>query len=220
MRLVVLITVFVVAVAGPVLAQDWISPYIHGATGFEYAQLPFGPYAGLFSASGWAFGVSGTEPETFSEAVGGFYAVAGDTASVAGYAATRNPDETVDLFVWWIRVPGSSVPAGSYAVDLFGFTTVFVYLDDIEDFVLPKSFDPGDLADWLGLVSAAHIFVAASGHIDLDFVDIRAVTGTFSGSMLDDSLTLISVTNGMVSLTGEEVGTVPASWGEVKTLYR
>jgi len=204
----------------PVLAQDWTSPFIHGGAGFDFAQLPFGPFAGSFSAAGWAFDVYDTDPETFNESVGGLYAVADDTASVAGYAAARNPDDTVDLFGWWVRVSGELVPAGAYPVDLFGLTTVFVYLDDIEGFSPPESFDPTSLANWIGGLNAAHIFMATSGVIYLDFVDIRGITGTFSGTMLDDTLLMISVQNGGISLTGVEVATVPASWGEVKTLYR
>lgn len=204
----------------PALAQDWVSPYNHGATHFDFAELLFGPYSGSFSADGPAFGVQDTDPETFSESVGGLYVVADDTASVAGYAAARNPDDTVDLFVWWVRTHGEFVPAVAYPVDPFSMTTGFIYLDDIAEFDPPESFDPTSLMDWLGGVDAAHVFMAASGVVHLDFVGTQAITGTFSGTMLDDTLMVISVQNGLISLTGIDVATVPASWGDVKTLYR
>lgn len=206
--------------AGTVGAQDSYSgPYVSGDVSFHYQQFPWGVYAGDFLAQGLGFDdqLPGWE---FDQAVGGLFAAAPDTTTAFWYAATLEPDLTVDLALLWVRKPGDGIPAGDYAVDVPGRTVLFAYVDGISDFTLPAApvgFDP---SQWLGSVTCEHLFLAISGTVHVTEANARGFDGTFTGIAADTELMLVSIGSGEFQLEGVDVGNEAASWGDVKALFR
>jgi hypothetical protein len=128
--------------------------------------------------------------------------VAADSTAVVAYGAVLNPDGSTDMAAVVVRAEGEIVP-GSYAIDLTDLLAQALFLDDVQDFVLPGFQDPEALFAWFQELEAAHKFVGVSGTIVVDAVGPAVFSGTFSGTLTDlDGLLLVSVSGGTFAVSG------------------
>lgn len=209
------------ALAGSAFAEGGGRPYVEGAVAFEAAQFPFGPYSQSFVGEGSALPPGGDL--TAGAAVGGFLAAAADTTTALLYSARADTDGLVDLFALLVRRPGSgdalSIPAGVYPVDLGG-TCLFAFADGVRDFTLPLDFTPEAVVAWAESLDADHVFVSVAGSVHVDACDVHQFSGTFAGSLLDETFTTITLSGGIFDATGTGVANEVRAWGDVKALWR
>lgn len=206
--------------AGVSAAQVPVSfPYFRGGVGCHYQQWPFGPYAGDFLATGDQF-EDPPGPGAFDQAVGGLFTISQDTTTAFWYAAVLTPDQTVDLSLLWVRKPGSSLPHGDYPIDVLGRSVLFAFIDGISDFAPPT--DPGgfDPSAWLEGLTCEHLFLAVGGTVHVGAASPRTFSGTFAGTAADAGLMAVTISNGLFSLEGIEIGNESANWGDVKAIFR
>jgi hypothetical protein len=209
------------ALSAPVLAQGDARPFVEGTVAFEAVQFPFGPYSQSFQAEGPALPPGGNPGA--GAAVGGFLAAAEDTTTALLYSARTDTDGTVDLCALLLRRPGSgdalSIPAGDYPVDLGG-SCLFAFADGVRDFVLPVEFTPAAVMAWAESLDADRVFVSVTGALHVDVCDVHQFSGTFGGSLLDESFTTIALSGGTFDATGTGVANEVRAWGDVKSLWR
>ncbi len=196
--------------------------YAAGEIGFDYSRPVFGGYSGSFHALGPAGGAGEFISPEESEGCGGLTGNTPDVHFFMASGAVRNPDSSQDIVVMVIYSDTASISNGSYPVNFIDFSSIFMYLDDVTEFVYPEDTTELDWNAILGSVVAAHKFISISGEINIDEINSGMASGTFNGSMsdADDPAFLLSVENGEFALTGGLVSADEASFSELKSMFR
>lgn len=179
--------------------------YDGGSLRFDYAQTPFPFYSGTFDAEGDGLDQDGNLPPGADAAVGGAAVALDDSVTTVIYGVSANPGGTYDGALIVLRTLGPLTP-GNYPVDLENGTTLFVFIDEAQDFSLPDSPEYDDVMQWLDSLAPEVVLVSISGSINVTTSTAESLQGTFSGLTVDpeDILFLVNVTGGEFDLIGAD----------------
>jgi len=196
---------------------DSVHFYPGGEMSFTYMQIPPGPISGTFFAQGDVSDPQSIPPpgtgatSALAVEIDGMYYL----LIVGGFG---NADRSADIGFVFIMSP-TPIGPGVYPLDPVGFTTLFGFLDDASDIVLPGDLTTTDWVVWVSSITAAHKFLGTSGSVVITVLtpsDIQATFAVTAGEFGGGPI--IGIPDGYIS-----VGTVldinQDSWGAVKNLY-
>ncbi|MBZ0267930.1 hypothetical protein K8I85_07230 [bacterium] len=122
----------------------------------------------------------------------------------------------VDGGILIISSAGAITP-GPYVLD--GVNAAFLFVDDAVGWTPPADLFNTNWTNELMSIVASGKYGSLSGSVNLISVTATLVSGTFSCTMLDESLNSLTVSNGEFNVEST-TDTDEGSWGAVKNLYR
>ena len=218
-RLVLALVLLTVLICPGSRAQD-AQVFYTGQQSFHYSQL-FGPFNGDFSVAGE---IDTTQwIPTLDQGIGGAIAAMDSTGGeqLLTMAVKTNVDTDTTWHVFGVLYRATA-PIAVGAVPNASSVVQFFLLWNLDSLALPSELpDSLVIEDILGALNAEHKFIGAATSMTITQRDSTHLAYTFSGMAvdMDNTSTIITITNGQTSLIGmmmtavEPVSPRARDWG-------
>ena len=177
------------------------SVYTSGTFSFSYTKIGLPPESGTFLVDGSSLAPDGTIPAGITEVCGGAMVPIQGGSGVFCYGGElQTADTTVDIAFVVLYSETEEITTGSYNVSFVDPVVAFGYIEGIDDFALPPSFEPDDIIAWAETLNAERTFVSASGTITVNTLSESAFAGEFFGTMASETA-IFTVSGGTFSVS-------------------